>query len=1074
MEVAQQDPLDILSAIHNEIQNKAPLRAIDLALSHLGTGSPEKNEKRCLRLLLKAALAAQGRPISDTDDVYDIIFHPELGPGERRFVAVCLARALSGAPNLFLEPALRNRTFLLLDAALPDIYKELKIDARRQTHEKEAALAAYVRGAEHDFEELLSSIDRPNDGRWESITQARAELQRLLRKYGPLVNHFLSKSLTGAPLESLFSVVKDYLNADESTSLHAYDHATAALRAYSAEAAALGTTYARLICERLSAVLTSICENKFELSGAGKEARITARASEKRYPLSSPQRQVNLSFTIENEGPGYGHDLTCRISCDGTADPLRNELYLGSLGVGRIAVEFPVTILRAANSMFTEFSWQWTNFDGSQESRSSLFEVHGQPTGIDWDTLSMIEPYKLEPVTTQEELVGRDDILSQLAAKAYTESVGSACIWGQRRVGKTSIAKTLMTRISAKIPRDIVVLFLESGDYIHPDANKTIQLLGTKICRQIAAKDKRFQYVTKPSFEGALSPLSDFVDDIFAIAPELRFIIILDEFDTVPLDLYRRGAAGEAFFATIRSLSHKPNIGFVLVGGERMRYLFDCQGQALNKFQMIRVDYFDRSRHWNDFQDLVSRPAKKYLQFGDSALVRLYAEAAGNPYYTVLICRKLFTLMVARRDSYITEKEAEEAVALTIEDAPTVHFQHFWDDGIVETGVVCEEISMRRRYVLLALAEAMGQRLSAPRSKVAEAAKIYGLDTRAVQNEISEFVQRDVLIEDNGEIRCKVPLFARWLRTVGPRQISTTYTEAEAQRIHRQQEESVAVRSPEIVQLLEKWPPYKGMSLSPDHLRTWLEQFGRKSHQRLMFRILKDVRFYSENEIRNKMEVVHGIVTRGMVDRRIHKQVKKWPGVLVSYLDGPGKSGARFAKLYVDENEMYSENLIEKSQLKEVLSKREDLDGLVFIDDFIGTGRSICDYLENFIATCWSLVKQRRLRVFVISVCGFESGKKAIEGFLNAKAVPIRVHICDLFDESDKCFSPSSKVFPEPEDRNRAMEIAEQKGLQLCKPAPLGYGNSQALVVFSHNCPNNSLPILWEKTRDWMPLFRRD
>lgn len=208
-----------------------------------------------------------------------------------------------------------------------------------------------------------------------------------------------------------------------------------------------------------------------------------------------------------------------------------------------------------------------------------------------------------------------------------------------------------------------VVLFVEAGEYVDRDANRTIEQLGAKICRQMAATDPRFQALPKPSFDGALSPLSDHFDDVLAVSPDLRIVIVLDEFDSIPVELYRRGPTGETFFATIRSLSQKGQIGFILVGGERMRYAFDCQGQALNKFQMIRVDYLDRSKQWTDYQDLITRPTKGWLQFNDAALVRIYAESAGNPYYMVLICRSLFSLMVSRRDSYVTEREALEAVA---------------------------------------------------------------------------------------------------------------------------------------------------------------------------------------------------------------------------------------------------------------------------------------------------------------------------------------------------------------------------------------------------------------------------
>jgi hypothetical protein len=38
------------------------------------------------------------------------------------------------------------------------------------------------------------------------------------------------------------------------------------------------------------------------------------------------------------------------------------------------------------------------------------------------------EPYKLEAVSTEKELVGRAEILAQLTAKTNDASVGSACI----------------------------------------------------------------------------------------------------------------------------------------------------------------------------------------------------------------------------------------------------------------------------------------------------------------------------------------------------------------------------------------------------------------------------------------------------------------------------------------------------------------------------------------------------------------------------------------------------------------------------------------------------------------------
>lgn len=1073
--VADEESINLANAIHSELQAQRPLVAIDISLQLMQRDTDEKARRRSLRLLCRAALIAQKVPLDDNDKTLDAAFNPQLAPSAKRFVAVCLLRAIGAQPDLFIEPSVRNRAFILFDAAIPDIYKECKIEPKSQTYQKEMVLRTYIQNAEREILDVFTPLEKlADDPILESINNARVDLGRILNRYNRLLYPFLPPACTGPFLEHLFVSVREYFEADDSVALHAYERATVALSDYSLKAEAYGTIYSRLLCLNLARLLSNTCAKKFDQSGAGKEAKLTLRSSEKRYPFHSPGRRVTLGFVLENQGPGYAREVSCRLETSSGLETQKPDLYLGNLGVGRIHVEFPVRIVASSSAADTIVTCSWKNFNDTSGQEVELFTLPGQPGEIDWDALAVAEPYRLEPVTTEQELVGRTEILNQLTAKAYGTSVGSACIWGQKRVGKTSISKTLRTRLATAKSPSFVVVFLEAGDYVDPDPIRTIERLGSKICRQVTASDQRLRHLTPPDFRGALSTLSDFFEDALAIAPDLRVIIILDEFDSVPLELYKRGPTGDAFFSTIRSLSHKGFIGFVLVGGERMRYVFDCQGQALNKFQMIKVDYFDRQKHWGDFQDLVSRPAKQWFQFADSALVELYSEAAGNPYYTVLLCRSLFTLMITRRDRHITQREAEEAVAAAVQDASSVNFQHFWDDGIIESGSQAERISMRRRYVLLALAEAMDKNRLAPRSAVADCAQKYNLDSRSIDNELDELIQRDVLIETDGAIGCKVPLFARWLRTVGPRQISTTFVEDEATRIEREREETASVRPQEIIELVRKWPPYKGRTITVDDARAWLEQFGKKKDQRLMFRVLQNVTMYSEDQVRNKMNVAHGIVARGLVDRREYKQVKRWPDVLVSYLDGPGKSGARFAKLYIDENGIYHENLVEKGRLREILRQRESVQAIIFLDDFVGTGQSVCEYLEEIFPGCEANLSEKLPKIFFVAVCGFQSGKLRIENFAESRMLPVKAHLCDVLDPSYVCFGEESCAFPDPVERLQAKEIARAKGMLLCKPAPLGFNDSQALVVFAHNCPNNTLPILWEKTKDWMPLFRRD
>jgi hypothetical protein len=41
------------------------------------------------------------------------------------------------------------------------------------------------------------------------------------------------------------------------------------------------------------------------------------------------------------------------------------------------------------------------------------------------------------------------------------------------------------------------------------------------------------------------------------------------------------------------------------------------------------------------------------------------------------------------------------------------------------------------------------------------------------------------------------------------------------------------------------------------------------------------------------------------------------------------------------------------------------------------------------------------------------------------------------------------------------------------RPTPFGFKNGGLPIVLHSNCPNNTLPIVWEERGGWHPLFRR-
>jgi hypothetical protein len=247
-----------------------------------------------------------------------------------------------------------------------------------------------------------------------------------------------------------------------------------------------------------------------------------------------------------------------------------------------------------------------------------------------------------------------------------------------------------------------------------------------------------------------------------------------------------------------------------------------------------------------------------------------------------------------------------------------------------------------------------------------------------------------------------------------------------------------------------------------------LALFGDLRSQRLMFRVLEGVRFYDGDLMRTKLREAHQIVRRGTrhdLDRR------KRADILVSYLDGPGKSGARCANLYADEVNIYAANVVDPARLPQVLAEREEVRTLAFMDDFVGTGGTAQAGLQQLRDRCGHLLDDRRL-VFV-AMTGFVDARSRVQEFADGLGLCADVHLCDPLTDADRVFSDASRLFPDPGDRAAAHDIAHGMGVRLDSRRPLGHGDSQATVVFDEACPNNSLPILWERKAGFQPLFPR-
>lgn len=1061
----------------DDLLSNNPLLLIDIIITqHSKAIGSEDSYDLVLQYLLKAIIKYLN--IGDIEGNLEyIIFDNKLRESHQKFIAVCLLRLLSSNDNFFpAKDVFRNRTFVLFDNVFcNDLYKykEINLTINEQGFIKESRLIDFLLKYEKLITEKfdISSLNIVNSFKQDFYSNINSHLNEIL------INPFLPEGLTQkSKFKELFDVINEYINSIDKHKIVNYNKAISILNQYVEDAYEFNTEYSKKFLGNPFARICRMVKEDFTRSPLSKPAELTLHMTEKKYPFNIIGAKFRISFYVSNSSVGHAFSTIIRI--DDHNDSIKfteKQQHAGEISIDNMLVEFDCEVIKPDSNQIIILYLLWNNFDDDVQSREYIFELKGQKSNLNWDSLKYEEPYSWEPVDTEERLIGRREILDRLWTGITKKGkISSFYIYGQKRVGKTSIVKTLESKVLKSFNNEFIVLYLEGGEYKAISLYKTIQSLGEIICLRIKAVDTRFTDIETPKFEGALSPLTRFLDRVAAISPYTKILFILDEFDEISSELYKRGEIADSLFLTIRAISNKPNYAFLLVGGEKMGFIISCQGEQLNKFQSIRVDYFDKENYWADFQELVRKPVNNILEITDKALEYLYNQTSGNPFFTIIVCAKLFAIMVERRDTHVTEFEMEQAVKHVIKENGTQIFSHFWEDGIKHYAEKEEEVSIVRRKVLISIARTIINTGEAKREHVIDNAVKSGINESSVIENLKEFVERQILIEKQDRYYFKINIFSKWLIEKGINEIITTLSDAEKIKQNKISEEQAQVKSEEIIELLKTWHSYDGREITTDIVRRWLNQFGENSKQRLMFKILQGITFYSNYSVKQKMKEIYKYILDSQ--KLIWKQEegrKRRNDILVSYLENNiSKSGPEYAKIFTDQNNIYASNAIEKSKIYTAVKQNTNIKALLFVDDFIGTGDSISDNLISFIDSNPE-IRELDIKIYIGVITGFLNAKDKIEQTINKLGINASVYICSPLHDENKCFNEKSTIFLNQNERMLAKDICYEHGIKLVKDNAFGYGNCEATVIFPNTCPNNCLPILWSCNNGWFPIFPR-
>lgn len=139
----------------------------------------------------------------------------------------------------------------------------------------------------------------------------------------------------------------------------------------------------------------------------------------------------------------------------------------------------------------------------------------------------------------------------------------------------------------------------------------------------------------------------------------------------------------------------------------------------------------------------------------------------------------------------------------------------------------------------------------------------------------------------------------------------------------------------------------------------------------------------------------------------------------------------------------------------------DENDIIVFIDDFSGTGNTFINLLKNK-----KNIFDGRKIIIITMVC-MKKAKSKLQEYAELNKLNIEFI---TIQECDKAF----ELFSNYADNKRKLFTEVCNSINICSDV-LGYGNSEALISFYYNTPNNTIKIFWkyEYENEEINLFHR-
>ncbi len=251
---------------------------------------------------------------------------------------------------------------------------------------------------------------------------------------------------------------------------------------------------------------------------------------------------------------------------------------------------------------------------------------------------------------------------------------------------------------------------------------------------------------------------------------------------------------------------------------------------------------------------------------------------------------------------------------------------------------------------------------------------------------------------------------------------------------------------------------YQPQAVNDTRLRLWLRQFQPSDYE-VGLRIVETVDFYASDRVHSLLKELHKDIRTQLATEGF----RKLEDIVFVPVGETGESGQEILTRYRNVNRIDKTNarlaqVVELQQLLYDLVSANRTAALVFLDDFVGTGKKVTDFWNDVLSQHISPNQSMYLGVAVACRQGVEK----IHAETPLRVIPVHIVQSRYFLETTNRFTAIEKAL--------IAEYCEQVG----NPS-LGVGKLGLMLAFVHGCPNNVLSILRgsKRQRQWKGILPR-